>query len=71
MAANGTSAAAVFGRLARAEAELAAERQKRLKAEHQLAGTRSALSRLKMAILRQRADDALRLAALDPPPSTH
>jgi hypothetical protein len=68
MVANGASPAAVLGRLQRAEAELAEERRKRLKAEHQLAGTRSALSRLKAAVLRQRAFDAERLAD---PPSQH
>jgi hypothetical protein len=65
---NGTNPAAVLGRLARAEKELEAERAKRRHAEQQLAGTRSALSRLKAVILRQRAEDAARLAD---PPSRH
>jgi hypothetical protein len=59
---------ALAARVQRLESELQIERTRRIKVEQQLAGTRSALSRLKAVILRQRADDAERLAG---PPSTH
>jgi hypothetical protein len=62
MAANGASAAAVLGRLARAERDLEAERVKRRRAEHQLAGSRSAIKKLQVVIARQRVADAARRA---------
>jgi hypothetical protein len=60
--ANGNGAAAIIGKLWRAEAKLAAEGHKHRHAERQLAGTRSAVRKLQVLLARQKAAEAERRA---------
>jgi hypothetical protein len=62
MAQNGGNAAALVARLARVEAELSEERHKRRRAEQQVAGLRSAISRMQAQRLRQEAAETERRA---------
>jgi hypothetical protein len=52
-------------RLRRAEAELARERARRLKAEAEVGGLRSTVARMRALVLRARAEEAERVAGKD------
>ena len=52
-------------RLRRAEAELARERARRLKAEAEVGGLRSTVARMRALVLRTRAEEAERVAGKD------